>query len=484
MLAPCNTLIRAMRLVLAACLAVLLTGCNLDEDDAAVAGNPVSTSLSGSVGDGPVTGATVTVYSARGAVLGTMQSDGSASFRTTIKSRGRDYPLRLVASGGTDLVTGSVPDFEMVSVVVHPSRKIANINPFSTLIVKAAESMPGGLNSANVDAARGLVMGMTGFGLDSNVVPDPVASEIDNSNVAHIVKASEALGEMVRRTRDLLAGTGTPASGDSIINALADDIIDGALDGQGGPAADAVTAAVANMVSGQVLLEAASNNLKVGGAIATQVVDMSIITTHASVTGSQLTGNVRITRGLLDQLEASLAAIQVLDQGAGVTAIASTVSGLPADVLPGVIASSLPVSQSAVLDNALALVTAATPAEIDTVNLAAAGGNINPGAGNTAPSISGTPASQVTVNNSYVFQPLATDADGDALSFSIANKPSWATFNSGTGHLGGTPADEHAGTYGNIVISVSDVTDTVSMPGFSIQVAPVPVDTTPQIIPP
>ena len=91
---------------------------------------------------------------------------------------------------------------------------------------------------------------------------------------------------------------------------------------------------------------------------------------------------------------------------------------------------------------------------------------------NTAPAIGGSPAGQVTAGNSYSFQPVATDADGDTLGFSISNKPSWATFNSGTGRLSGTPGSTAIGNYGNIVISVTDGTDTVSLPAFSIQVDP------------
>jgi hypothetical protein len=91
---------------------------------------------------------------------------------------------------------------------------------------------------------------------------------------------------------------------------------------------------------------------------------------------------------------------------------------------------------------------------------------------NTPPVISGTPAGLVVANNGYVFQPAATDADGDNLTFSIANKPSWASFNTANGMLSGTPSGAQAGNYSNIVISVTDGTDAASLPGFSIQVDP------------
>lgn len=93
-----------------------------------------------------------------------------------------------------------------------------------------------------------------------------------------------------------------------------------------------------------------------------------------------------------------------------------------------------------------------------------------PAPANTPPTISGAPAGAVTVNQSYAFQPSAADADGDRLTFSISNRPSWASFSSSTGRLSGTPGTRHVATYANIVISVSDGQAIASLPAFSIQV--------------
>ncbi len=69
---------------------------------------------------------------------------------------------------------------------------------------------------------------------------------------------------------------------------------------------------------------------------------------------------------------------------------------------------------------------------------------------------------------SYSFTPTATDPDGNVLAFSISNKPTWATFNTSTGALIGTPST--AGTYANIVITVSDGTASASLTSFAITV--------------
>ena len=91
-------------------------------------------------------------------------------------------------------------------------------------------------------------------------------------------------------------------------------------------------------------------------------------------------------------------------------------------------------------------------------------------AGNGAPTISGTPSANVVEGQAYAFVPTATDPDGDPLTFSIVNKPSWASFSASTGALTGTPAAGTVGSYADIRISVSDGTHTVALPAFSIQV--------------
>ena len=77
----------------------------------------------------------------------------------------------------------------------------------------------------------------------------------------------------------------------------------------------------------------------------------------------------------------------------------------------------------------------------------------------------------MTSGQAYSFQPSTTDPSGGTLAFGIANKPSWASFSIATGLLSGTPAAANAGTYANIVISVSDGTAAATLPAFSIQVS-------------
>jgi Putative Ig domain len=89
---------------------------------------------------------------------------------------------------------------------------------------------------------------------------------------------------------------------------------------------------------------------------------------------------------------------------------------------------------------------------------------------NTAPSISGHPATSVTVGTSYNFTPTATDAEHNTLTFSIQNKPVWASFNTASGALTGTPASANVGSYAQIKISVSDGKVSSSLPLFTVTV--------------
>lgn len=91
--------------------------------------------------------------------------------------------------------------------------------------------------------------------------------------------------------------------------------------------------------------------------------------------------------------------------------------------------------------------------------------------GNHAPTISGTAPTSVAPNAAYSFRPQVADADGDQLSFQIRNKPSWATFNTVTGQLAGTPASSHAGVYTGIAITATDGKSSASLPAFSITVS-------------
>ncbi|MBV8144281.1 MAG: putative Ig domain-containing protein, partial [Gammaproteobacteria bacterium] len=106
---------------------------------------------------------------------------------------------------------------------------------------------------------------------------------------------------------------------------------------------------------------------------------------------------------------------------------------------------------------------------------------VDPAAPPPPPSISGTPGTRAIVSRGYMFRPSASDATGARLKFSIAAKPTWASFNTTSGQLSGTPGSANVGTDTGIVISVSDGASTASLPAFSITVASAAVPPPPTI---
>lgn len=89
----------------------------------------------------------------------------------------------------------------------------------------------------------------------------------------------------------------------------------------------------------------------------------------------------------------------------------------------------------------------------------------------SSPGLAGSPATTVAAGQSYRFQPRVVNVGkGRSLSFTIANKPSWASFSSSTGQLSGTPTASQVGVFPAIQISLQAGAVHASLPTFSITV--------------
>jgi hypothetical protein len=99
-----------------------------------------------------------------------------------------------------------------------------------------------------------------------------------------------------------------------------------------------------------------------------------------------------------------------------------------------------------------------------------ASANPPPSGSNAPPTIQGQPSDSVTAGQAFSFQPTASDPNGDSLTFSVTNLPGWASFNSSTGRISGTPDDGDVATYSGITVSVSDGQASASIPAFAITV--------------
>jgi len=91
---------------------------------------------------------------------------------------------------------------------------------------------------------------------------------------------------------------------------------------------------------------------------------------------------------------------------------------------------------------------------------------------NYTPVINGSPATTVDEDTNYSFTPTMTDANtNDTHTYSISNKPSWASFSTTTGVLSGMPLNANVGTNSNIIVTVTDSTGlSASLPAFAITV--------------
>lgn len=87
-----------------------------------------------------------------------------------------------------------------------------------------------------------------------------------------------------------------------------------------------------------------------------------------------------------------------------------------------------------------------------------------------AVAISGTAPGHAQVNDVYSFTPQVSAEESASLSFTISNRPQWASFNSNTGALSGVPGIADTGVHGGIVISVTDGYTQAALASFEITV--------------
>ena len=477
----------ALKRFLLSIIVISLGGCLEKEEPATV--DPLNDSelqydheLTGSVGDGPIVGATLRILANNGTTITTLESDSSAGYNIVVRTKGKLYPLMIDARNGIDLVTNLGPDFDLSGAVPEPKKKsVANLNPFSTIAVELARNMNGGLTKANLSAAEQIVSRELNSGLDSLAESGSMTTPIDASNIAEIIRASETLGETVRRVRDLQIGTGRSDSGNSVVRKVASDLVDGVIDGRGGADVDARVAALTVVVSAQTLLESMQAELHVNDQDATSVMESAMNTVFQKGSEKSIE-DLTVTADMLNAARVGLDACLAVVPSPNLHELADAVNAIQAGMDPMTIRSLVPNTYRDTLESAIITIANSTTADIETVNSVSRNGGATSNAPNAAPAISGTPPTSVAEGATYTFTPTANDPDGDTLTFTIFAQPSWATFDTTTGTLSGMPGAGSAGDYINIVIGVTDGEFTTELPPFAITVtAPVPSNRPPTI---
>jgi hypothetical protein len=89
---------------------------------------------------------------------------------------------------------------------------------------------------------------------------------------------------------------------------------------------------------------------------------------------------------------------------------------------------------------------------------------------NDPPVVQSIPNQTIAENALLTVTPSATDADGDALTWSGTNLPTGASVNASTGELTWTPDYTQAGTYNNVTLTASDGISGSSSASFTISV--------------
>ena len=350
-------------------LLTLTAGCGGGGDSDEPEVSEIDVTISGSVGDGPIVGADVVIRDRSGQIIGSQTSNDLANFEVTIKVRGNQFPLTAEVVDGTDLVTGAPPDFPLIGAVMKPgNNRTAHLNPFSTLSIAIAQRMAGGLTESNVTIATGAVLDALSFGLDQSLVADPMTTQITAGNIATLVKASEALSETVRRTRDALMVVGLVTSASEVLDAVAADMVDGIVDGRGAAGSSARIAAVWNLVSAQVLLETMINHLHVGGIDATVAMDIAIQQVMPGSPADSLTSSVAITGEILAQLRTVLDAARVYSDDPALAGLLQTLDLIQPGADPANVEALLPDGSSDVLNGSIAQISVATPMELELIN--------------------------------------------------------------------------------------------------------------------
>ena len=298
--------------------------------------------LRGTIVDGPVAGADIAIVDKTGKLVARTTSTSTATYEVAVPADSL-FPLTLTATGGIDAVTGDELDFEMVSVSKSAEERIVNINPFSTMIVKTAKSMPQGVTESSLESAKDSVLQELNFGIDKALIPDPITSPITEKNMANIVKAGETFAETIRRTKTALEASATNTNEDQIIDAIAADLTDGAFDGQGTGKADPLMSQTTKVVSVEVLVEAMGNNLHVKGSLATDLMDNAIRSTMPS---AKTTAEVKITPELIKQTKKAIDVVQRISPNEELELVHSTLENISNEARASDIEKSLPIESS------------------------------------------------------------------------------------------------------------------------------------------
>ena len=276
------------RLVFITCLSIILSACSSGSSSGSSDGLVSNFVVSGSVGDGPIVGADITVLDAFGNIIARGVSDERANYQVDIPG-GSHLPVSVHVIGGTDLVTQRPADFQLLSLITEVGEQTVNVSPLTTLVARAAQCA-NDLSETKIDQLWQAVDRDLNIGLDSAVFGHPLRDPVTADNVETAVLANEALGEWIRRAGSSLLTS--DVSLEQIVQTVACDLGDGAMDGvtvNSPPLAPSVEVqqrilAVAKAVEAGVRLEVLAGRLEVDGSDASSAMNAAVSTVMPELT--------------------------------------------------------------------------------------------------------------------------------------------------------------------------------------------------------
>jgi len=323
--------------------------------------------VSGSVSDGPIINASIRAENLNGLFLGKIQSDDNANYNLSLL-RPKIFPVILESRGGIDVVTYSVPDFNLSSVIYDANTTIANLNPFSTLVVNTARNMAGGITKENLFIADSYLSKNLNFGMNRILIPDPISTAVSPTNIAVFVKSSKSLTETLRRTSEILIAKGFDLGILDIIDNLSADLADGVIDGKSSASILPEASAIFSLVSAQTIIESIHNELQVKGVDATQALNDAIKVAMPDAPSWATTGNVLLTKAELSQAKMTLYALKSVTNNSDIDAIISDLALLSHGMKSSETKAYFQSDAVTILAAAMQQVIAATPAQLKKAN--------------------------------------------------------------------------------------------------------------------
>ncbi|MBF0622341.1 MAG: DUF1566 domain-containing protein [Magnetococcales bacterium] len=188
------------------------------------------TVVKGTVSDGPLDGATITVKNADASLCGSAVTTGDdARYSFTVPNE-CTYPLTFEAAGGQDLTSNRVNETTFTSMASSSSVNTVNISTLTSLIVQTAIAQSGSNtpSASDLSSASTSIMRQFNFGATSEDTDfDPITGTMDGDNAASSLRAMETTAELVRR---VIGGVDSTRF-DAALSALATDMADGAING-------------------------------------------------------------------------------------------------------------------------------------------------------------------------------------------------------------------------------------------------------------